>query len=40
MRQNKYRITSSYRFQAVIQFLKKQIGWKETDPLVRAEEDS
>lgn len=34
MKQNRYRITASNRFQAVIQFLRKQLGWKAGDPLV------
>jgi hypothetical protein len=36
MKQNFYKITASNRFQAVIQFLRKELGWKATDPLVRA----
>lgn len=35
MKQNLYKITASNRFQAVIQFLRKELGWKATDPLVR-----
>ena len=35
MRQNFYKITASNRFQAVIQFLRKELGWKAGDPLVR-----
>jgi ubiquitin-like protein ATG12 len=35
MRQNFYKITASNRFQAVIQFLRKELGWKTGDPLVR-----
>ena|SRR5258708_8557063 len=35
MKQNYYKITASNRFQAVIQFLRKELGWKPTDPLVR-----
>ncbi len=35
MRQNLYKITASNRFQAVIQFLRKELGWKAGDPLVR-----
>lgn len=35
MKQNLYRITASNRFQAVIQFLRKEIGWKPGDTLVR-----
>jgi ubiquitin-like protein ATG12 len=34
MKQNFYKITASNRFQAVIQFLRKELGWKATDPLV------
>ena len=34
MKQNFYKITSSNRFQAVIQFLRKELGWKAGDPLV------
>ncbi|KZT19407.1 APG12-domain-containing protein [Neolentinus lepideus HHB14362 ss-1] len=33
MRQNFYKITASNRFQAVIQFLRKELGWKTGDPL-------
>jgi len=33
MRQNFYKITASNRFQAVIQFLLKELGWKAGDPL-------
>jgi hypothetical protein len=36
MKQNFYKITASNRFQAVIQFLRKELGWKSGDPLVRA----
>lgn len=35
MKQNFYKITSSNRFQAVIQFLRRELGWKAGDPLVR-----
>ncbi|KAG5221099.1 Ubiquitin protein [Salix suchowensis] len=35
MKQNFYKITASNRFQAVIQFLRKELGWKTGDPLVR-----
>lgn len=35
MKQNFYKITASNRFQAVIQFLRKELGWQPTDPLVR-----
>lgn len=34
MRQNFYKITASNRFQAVIQFLRKELGWKAGDSLV------
>ncbi|KAH8103337.1 APG12-domain-containing protein [Cristinia sonorae] len=33
MKQNLYKITASNRFQAVIQFLRKELGWKAGDPL-------
>ncbi|QRV79717.1 ubiquitin-like protein ATG12 [Ceratobasidium sp. AG-Ba] len=33
MKQNFYKITASNRFQAVIQFLRKELGWQQTDPL-------
>jgi len=33
MRQNFYKITASNRFQAVIQFLRKELGWKAGDSL-------
>jgi len=33
MRQNFYKITASNRFQAVIQFLRRELGWKAGDPL-------
>nr|WEX49794.1 ubiquitin-like ATG12 [Rhizoctonia solani] len=36
MKQNFYKITASNRFQAVIQFLRKELGWQPTDPLVGA----
>lgn len=36
MKQNFFKITSSNRFQAVIQFLRKELGWKAGDPLVRS----
>ena len=35
MRQNFYKITASNRFQAVIQFLRRELGWKTGDALVR-----
>lgn len=35
MKQNLYKITSTNRFQTVIQFLRKELGWKAGDPLVR-----
>lgn len=34
MKQNFYKITASNRFQAVIQFLRKELAWKSGDPLV------
>ena len=34
MKQNFYKITASNPFQTVIQFLRKELGWKPTDPLV------
>jgi ubiquitin-like protein ATG12 len=34
MKQNFYKITASNRFQAVIQFLRKELNWKAGDPLV------
>lgn len=34
MKQNFYKITSSNRFQAVIQFLRKELGWQAGEPLV------
>jgi len=33
MKTNFYKITASNRFQAVIQFLRKELGWKASDPL-------
>ena len=36
MKQNLYQINSTYRFQAVIQFLRKELGWPAGDALVRA----
>ncbi|KAL4080120.1 ubiquitin-like autophagy protein Apg12-domain-containing protein [Scleroderma yunnanense] len=33
MKQNFYKITAANRFQAVIQFLRKELGWKAGDPL-------
>jgi ubiquitin-like protein ATG12 len=35
MKQNFYKITVGNRFQAVIHFLRRQLGWKASDPLVR-----
>ena len=35
MRQNMYKITATNRFQAVIQFLRKELGWQGGEPLVR-----
>ena len=37
MKQNFYKITSSNRFQAVIQFLRKELGWAANEPLVRVQ---
>jgi len=37
MKQNFYKITSSNRFQAVIQFLRKELGWQAGEPLVSHE---
>lgn len=34
MKQNFYKITASNRFQAVVQFLRKELAWKASDPLV------
>jgi len=33
MKQNFYKITASNRFQAVVQFLRKELNWKASDPL-------
>ncbi|KAI9441347.1 autophagy protein 12 [Lactarius indigo] len=33
MKQNFFRVTVSNRFQAVIQFLRKELGWKTGEPL-------
>ncbi|KIL61622.1 hypothetical protein M378DRAFT_13424 [Amanita muscaria Koide BX008] len=33
MKQNFYKITASNRFQAVIQFLRKELGWASNEPL-------
>jgi len=33
MKNNFYKITANNRFQAVIQFLRKELGWKSGDPL-------
>ncbi|KAI0254542.1 putative autophagy-related protein 12 [Lactifluus subvellereus] len=33
MKQNFFRVTVSNRFQAVIQFLRKELGWKPGEPL-------
>jgi len=35
MEQNFYKIAASNRFQAVIQFLRKELGWQAGEPLVR-----
>ncbi|KAL9709562.1 Ubiquitin-like protein [Leucoagaricus gongylophorus] len=34
MKQNFYKINSTNRFQAVIQFLRKELGWQAGEPLV------
>ncbi|KIK50838.1 hypothetical protein GYMLUDRAFT_136715, partial [Collybiopsis luxurians FD-317 M1] len=34
MKQNFFKITSSNRFQAVIQFLRKELGYKGLEPLM------
>lgn len=34
MKQNFYKITASNKFQTVISFLRKELGWKSADPLV------
>jgi ubiquitin-like protein ATG12 len=34
MKQNRYKITATNRFQAVIQFLRKELGWQSGEPLV------
>jgi ubiquitin-like protein ATG12 len=34
MKNNYFRITAFNRFQAVIQFLRKELGWKQSDALV------
>lgn len=34
MKQNFYKITASNRFQTVIAFLRKELGWKASDALV------
>ena len=36
MKQNFFKVTVSNRFQAVIQFLRKELGWKSGEPLVRS----
>ncbi|KAJ3506654.1 hypothetical protein NLJ89_g6749 [Agrocybe chaxingu] len=33
MKQNMYKITATNRFQAVIQFLRKELGWQSGEPL-------
>ncbi|KAF9044352.1 hypothetical protein BJ165DRAFT_1480634 [Panaeolus papilionaceus] len=38
MKQNMYKITAANRFQAVIQFLRKELGWQNGEPLVSATE--
>lgn len=34
MKQNFFKITASHKFQAVVQFLRKELRWKAEDPLV------
>ena len=34
MKQNMYKITATNRFQAVIQFLRKELGWQSGESLV------
>ena len=34
MKQNMYKITATNQFQAVIQFLRKELGWQSGEPLV------
>ena len=34
MKQNMYKITATNRFQAVIQFLRKELGWQSGEALV------
>ncbi len=34
MKQNFFRVTVSNHFQAVIQFLRRELGWKAGEPLV------
>lgn len=36
LKQKFYKITAANRFQAVIQFLRRELGYKPGDPLVRA----
>ena len=36
MKQNMYKITATNRFQAVIQFLRRELGWQSGEPLVRS----
>ncbi|GHJ86086.1 hypothetical protein NliqN6_2488 [Naganishia liquefaciens] len=33
MKQNFFKITASHKFQAVVQFLRKELRWKAEDPL-------
>lgn len=35
MKQNFYKITASNQFRTVTAFLRKELGWKPSDPLVR-----
>lgn len=37
MKQNFFKITASHKFQAVVQFLRKELRWKAEDPLVCAQ---
>ena len=34
MKQNVYKIVATNRFQAVIQFLRRELGWQKGEPLV------
>lgn len=35
MKNNHFRITAANKFQSVIVFLRKELGWKQSDALVR-----